>query len=150
MSLSSISAKKLSDGAFVIWMSVATRGELTVASSCAEPGVAWVYTCVPFGTLTPAARSAATNCWAANSAGRFWTEAPAASANPRSYARPLSSPSMYGEKANPVATVPRSESSTDSSPTIDPWIARIGFVRRRFVTRRWSVAPVPAPYAFRS
>ena len=67
--LSSISAMKLSDGEFVSWMSVASRGELTAASGAAVTGVSPEPTRVPFITLTPAAPSAESSCCAANCAG---------------------------------------------------------------------------------
>ncbi len=71
-SLVSISAKKLSDGVFVSRSSVAIRGEWTEVNDRAPTGVVPALIGVCLGTPTWAARSAATNCWAANSAGCAW------------------------------------------------------------------------------
>ena len=92
-SLISISAKKLSDGVLVSRSSVDIRGEWTSASSDAPAGTLPEPMRVRLGTLTCAARNAAANCCAANSAGWVWNAAPLELVYPRSYARPLSNPS---------------------------------------------------------
>ena len=64
MSLSSVSAKKLSDGVFVSAIKVAILGERTLASIWAPGGA--VPACTRLvESLTPAALSAAANCWPA-------------------------------------------------------------------------------------
>ena len=120
-SLSSVSAKKLSDSLFWSLRIVDSGGDCTDASTFASLGAA------PTDglrvTRMPRPFSAAVSCWAANRGGLPWIAVPWMLARPRSKVRALSGAPRSRSKPKRESGIPRSESKRDSSPRMRPSIS---------------------------